>query len=274
MHKYKDDTVTIFRSLLYETNSVVVHTKDAVIVVDPCWLPHEVEEIRRYVYTILQGRSLYLLLTHSDYDHIIGYKAFPDAQVIASHRLAARSEQDKLEIVEQIKAFDDEYYLVRPYEICYPEVDWQVEAEGDTLVIGETVLNFYHALGHNDDGLFTVVEPYGLLICGDYFSDIEFPYIYFSSDEYEKTVLKLETILQRHDIKMLLTGHGNETAHIVEMKKRQLDALRYIQKMRVAISVGNKTDIDDLIKDVPFPRNMRKFHRDNQLLFEKELGIN
>ena len=270
---WKDDNTTFFRSALYETISSVIITDDCVIVVDPCWLPNEVEEIKRYVESIRENRPLYLLFTHSDYDHIIGYKAFPEATVIASHLFHKKNSKEKELIIEQIKEFDDEYYLTRGYEIVYPEVDIPIEGEETTIKIGETKLTFFQAPGHNDDGLFTIIEPAGIFLTGDYFSDIEFPYIYFNSYEYEKTILKLDPILAQYPIKLLVTGHGNATRDPSEMKKRQLDSLEYIRKMRKFVLEKNGAGMDQLISGCRFPRNMKKFHNNNHKLFQKELRV-
>ena len=91
--------------------SSVIVTEDCVIIVDPCRLPHEVEEIKQYVEQFQVNRSLYLLFTHSDYDHIIGYQAFPEAKVITSASFANKKVEEKEAIIEEIKAFDDEYYI-------------------------------------------------------------------------------------------------------------------------------------------------------------------
>jgi hydroxyacylglutathione hydrolase len=268
---WKDENTTIFRSVLYETTSTVIITEDCVLVVDPCWLPHEVEEISRYVEANRQNRPLYLLFTHSDYDHIIGCRSFPEATIIASEAFRTKSDHAKADIVEQIKAFDDEYYVTRSYEIVYPEVDLSIAGEETSLEIGQTKLTFFQAPGHNDDGIFTIIEPLGVLLTGDYFSDIEFPYIYVNSYEYEKTILKLDPILTDYPIQLLVTGHGNATRDRSEMKKRQLDSLEYIHKMREHVLAKNQEGINQLIKGCKFPRNMKKFHYNNQLLFEKEL---
>ena len=269
---WKDEHTTIFRSALYETTSSVVVTDDCVIVVDPNWLPHEIEEIQRYVDGVKEDRAIYLLFTHSDFDHIIGYRAFPEAIVIASGAFNRKSTCEKEKIIEEIKTFDDDYYISRNYEIIYPEVDHIIDGDGTSIKIGQTKLTFFQAQGHNDDGLFMIIEPIGVFFCGDYFSDIEFPFIYFSSYEYEKTILKLDDILSHFDIKLLVTGHGNPTSNTTEMKKRQQDSLEYIVKMREYVLSNNNEAIVQLIKDYKFPRNMKKTHQNNTLLMKKELG--
>ncbi len=268
---WKDHYTTLFRSALYETITTIVVTEDCVIVVDPNWLPQEIAEIKRYVNTIKRDRPLYLLFTHSDYDHIIGYRAFPNAKVIASSAFERKSLTEKKQIIEEIKTFDDEYYISRDYKIEYPKVDILIDGDDTTVNIGGTILTFYQAPGHNNDGLFTVIEPIGVFLAGDYFSDIEFPYIYFSSYQYEKSVMKLDPILSQFDIQLLVTGHGNPTRDVSEMKKRQQDSLQYIHKMREYVLTKNEEAIVEVIKNCKFPRNMKKFHHNNRLIIEREL---
>ncbi|REE68012.1 glyoxylase-like metal-dependent hydrolase (beta-lactamase superfamily II) [Paenibacillus taihuensis] len=275
MIKLQDGPLTLFESALYKTMSAVVETVDAVIIVDPCWLPHEVEEIRQYADNLAGDRSKYVLFTHSDFDHIIGYGAFADAAVIASAALADKPDADKEAILEQIRDFEHSYYLERDYEIAYPTVTHRAEADGQVLNLSEggTRLTFYQAPGHNNDGIYTVIEPLGLLFAGDYWSDIEFPYIYFSSTEYETSIRKLDTMLANRAITRLIPGHGNSTTDHGEMKRRQESDLAYIAAMRAAVRAGDQAAIDRLIEGCKFPRNMRKFHRGNQTLFERELQI-
>lgn len=272
MFRWKRGPVTLFQSDLYMTNSLVMETDDCVLVTDPCWLPREVEEIRRYVDNILGARKLLLLFTHSDFDHIIGYGAFRDAEVIASRAFADKSAGEREDILEQIRVFEDSYYLRRDYEIMYPLVDHVMEQDGQTLVFGDLKLTGYAAQGHTDDGLFTIVESAGLFIAGDYLSDVEFPYIYDSSLAYEATLGKLEQILARHPFTLLVPGHGAATDSSVELEQRREESLKYIHNMRTAVASGIQETVDALIEGCAFPRNMFNFHRSNQALIAKELA--
>jgi len=271
MLKWTKGQVTLFQSDLYMTNSIVVETPDIVLVADPCWLPREVEEIRLYVEGIRAGRKLLLLFTHSDFDHIIGYRAFPEAEVIASGAFARKELEEREEILEQIREFDDNYYIVRPYELAYPAADHLVEADGQSLVFGSTKLTFYGAQGHNSDGIFTLVEPLGLFIAGDYLSDIEFPYIYDSSISYEETLGKLELIADRHFFTLMVPGHGEAAYSLEEIRRRRAESLNYIYAMRRAVAAGDQAGVDSLISGCAFPRNLAKFHQGNRQLFEREL---
>lgn len=267
MIQYKNHQITVFQSALFCTTSTVIQTPDLILVVDPNWLAEEVEYIRRYVDKIKGNRPIFLLFTHSDYDHIIGWKAFPTAKVIASQAFV--DSKDKEKNLEQIRVFDDEYYISRDYEIAYPTVDFPIEIEGQTLIFGQTILTFYSAKGHNADGIFTVVNN-DYWIAGDYYCEVEFPYIYHSSLEYEKTLAKTETILRKHQPKLLIPGHGTVATSSVEILKRKQDALNYIHELRDSIKTGKHFDLDNLWKYYKFPRIMKKFHLANVELMKKE----
>jgi hydroxyacylglutathione hydrolase len=269
MIQYKRNDIKVFQSALFQTTSAVIATEDLVLVVDPTWLPHEVEEIRDYVVSIRNGRPLYILFTHSDYDHILGHKAFPDAITIGSKEL--NDSEDKQRIVEQIKAFDDEYYLTRDYEIVYPEIHHIVDQDAQVLQIGETVITFYKAPGHTEDGIFAIVEPVGVFIAGDYLSNIEFPYIYHDSKAYENTLRKVDYILKHHSIRLLIPGHGQITEDLQEIKRRQEESLSYIRDLRAAIHNQNQSEVDELISGCLFPRFMKKAHTENQIIMSKEV---
>ncbi|RYL88518.1 MBL fold metallo-hydrolase [Sporolactobacillus sp. THM7-4] len=268
---YTNRNVSIFRSSLQETVTTVVMSRDVVLVVDPTWLPSEVEEIKTYVDRIIGQRKLYLLFTHSDFDHIIGYNAFPGAKVIASGAFAKSSLEKQNRILSEIKSFDDEFYLTRPYKTAFPKVDHTFKRDGETFKIGDLQLTFYNAPGHNDDGMFTIIEPLGILLSGDYFCDVEFPYIYYSGELYEKTLAKLDIIMKQIDIRLMIPGHGNYTTNKQEMKKRQSDSLNYLHFMRKLIKENDQEAIDHLIDRYKFLTIMKKFHKDNMMLLKKEM---
>lgn len=271
MIHFQNDHITVFQSALYKTTATVVETRDLVLVVDPNWLPEEVDQIKQHVANIQNDRPLYLLFTHSDYDHIIGYKAFPDAKVIASRAFVDHPEKE--EPISQIHEFDDKYYIERDYEIAYPKVDIIIEEDGQELVIGETRFTFYTAPGHTPDGIFTIIEPSGIWIAGDYLSDIEFPFIEDSGMGYEETLLKAERNLREHEINLLVPGHGQVTESKANMQSRIKDAQVYIRDLRAAVENGDAVKIDDLFDTNAFPAGSRAAHVHNQTLLAAELGI-
>lgn len=266
---YKNRDIAIFQSPLFQTNASIIETEEMVLVVDPTTLPHEIIEVRNYVSNIRRHRPVYVLFTHSDYDHILGYNSIEDVSYIGSERMMSRD--DKKRIVEQIKSFDDQYYLIRDYEVSYPHIDYVVDKDGQQLIIGNTTITFYTSPGHTDDGLFAVIEPMGILVSGDYLSDIEFPYIYHNSYDYESTMAKVDTILTNHAINLLVPGHGNPTKDRQEIIKRKISSLEYIHELRSALENDDEERADKLLNEWQFLGVMSEYHKGNKDLMKREL---
>lgn len=267
-----NDNITIFQSELYKTNCTVIQTKDCIIVVDPTWLPNEVEEIQRFVYDIKENRPLYLIFTHRDWDHIIGYGAFQSTYTIGSEEMDNSTYKD--EIIQQIHEFDHKYYLDRSYDITFPVLTYTIKQNEETLIMGDTKLVFYKAPGHTNDGIITVVEPLGVLIAGDYLSDVEFPYIYDNSLNYEGTLMKLDTIINNHKISLLVPGHGSCTNSLTEISARQHQSLEYIQRLRNDVTSGkSEEETYYLIENYKYPKGMIDFHKANYALIKNECNL-
>ncbi|MBO9128423.1 MBL fold metallo-hydrolase [Bacillus sp. 165] len=271
MIQFKNKNVTVFQSALFQTNSTVIETNDLILLVDPTWLPHEIQEIQQYVATIREGKKLYLLFTHGDFDHIIGYEAFPDAIVIGSKGLHEHPNKEKK--LQLIQEFDNEYYIERTYPISFPQVDIIIEEDGQTLIIGETVLTFYFAQGHTQDGVFALVEPHGIWIAGDYLSDFELPFIYHSVKEYEKTLQKASGLVDTIEFSLLVPGHGKVTQSIAEMKRRIAASDDYLQRLKNAVVSNDTEAVQKLETELAFPSNFtRECHETNITITEKEYG--
>ncbi len=262
MVTFKNKDITIFQSPLYQTNASVSETEDLILVVDPTTLPNEIIKIRNYISEIRKNRPVYVLFTHSDWDHILGYNSIENVNYIGSDKLSHSPDKDK--IIDQIKTFDDQYYLQRDYEVSYPSIDYIVSKDNQTLTVGDTTITFYTSPGHTNDGVFAVVEPLGVLITGDYLSDIEFPYIYFNSYNYEETMDKVDTILENHVVKLLVPGHGNPTDDISEIVKRKTSSLGYIRELRNALVDKDENRADKLLKGWQFPQIMKSYHDENK----------
>ncbi|MCC7244598.1 MAG: MBL fold metallo-hydrolase [Saprospiraceae bacterium] len=265
---FRDPGVTIFQSALFQTNTTVIRTDDAVIVVDPALLPDEVLEIRRYVDTIRGKRHLSLIFTHSDYDHIAGYKAFNPDRVFMSKVMAENP--DKEQALEAVRKFDDDFYITRPYPIQYPEGSFFVFRDGVQYRQGHTKMTFYQAPGHTADGMMVVIWQLGICIAGDYLSNIEFPFIYDSSNAYVETLEKLTLIHDRNWFTKLIPGHGDPSMTINEWLKRRTEALAYIFALRESIATKVPFDENSLWDRYPFKRSLQEEHRKNLALMTRE----
>lgn len=264
MIQYDKENMKVFQSALYITTSAVIELDEAIIITDPNWLPREVEDIKVYVDEIRRNKPLYIIYTHSDYDHIIGSGAFPDAIVIASAKLSDNDHKE--DAMKKVQMFDQMYYLERSYTLAYPEVDYIVSIDGQELVIGTNKLTFYLAPGHTEDGLFTVIEPSGILLSGDYLSDVEFPFIFDSYLEYLQTIRKAKAIFSTHSISVHVPGHGHTTDSKVEMQNRLESAQEYLEQL-----LYDQENMEEVLNEkYTFFESMKDIHIENKKLAMKE----
>lgn len=265
---YKDQFVTIFQSVIFQTNTTVVATEDVVMVVDPAWLPEEVMNIKHYVDRIKGNRELFLIFTHSDYDHIIGYRAFRPDKVFMSK--AMEDNPLKEVCLEQAIEFDEKFYLTRSYPIEYPTPDFTVFRDAVQFRHNNTKMTFYLTPGHTADSMMVVIWQIGLCIAGDYLSDVEFPLIGHSSVDYEETLDKLPQIHDRNWFTRLVPGHGSPALSINDWLHRRTESLAYIYALRESIATGIPFDETSLWDRYQFPKVQQKFHADNVALMTKE----
>lgn len=257
MLRFQKDNLTVFQSALYKTTTAIIDTKQAMIMTDPNTLPGEVDEIKEFIDERIGERKLYIIYTHSDFDHVIGAGAFPEAFVIASR--AFHQEKHKRKSIKDMYVFDEKYYIERNYTHCYPTVDRLIAMDGDKLKLGEVTLTFYLAPGHTDDGLYTVIEPYGIFLSGDYLSDVEIPFINSSYREYVKTMDKTETLMKDFSIQYHIPGHGNVTDSIGEVMGRLEFSKYYLKHLRL----DSKKLESECRNRFPFFEGMRESHLEN-----------
>ncbi|WP_108670977.1 MBL fold metallo-hydrolase [Peribacillus acanthi] len=272
MIQFSKQYLTVFQSALFKTTSTVVEGDSYILIVDPNWLPNEVEAIVEFVHKIRNNRELYILFTHGDFDHIIGYKAFSDATIIGSKGL--QKHPDKERKLNLIKDFDNNYYIDRYYPIEFPVCDIVIEQDGQQLQLGDSTLTFYLAPGHSHDGLFTIIEPEGIWISGDYLSDFELPFIYDSATSYKETLQKSKQILQKHSIKVLVPGHGQTTEETDEIKDRIQVSENYLDEMIEAVQKDDIEALGEFEKRMRYPSKFTsECHKENIEIIKREFVI-
>ncbi|WP_163102385.1 MBL fold metallo-hydrolase [Peribacillus alkalitolerans] len=269
MTQYTKEHINIFQSALFKTTSTVVEGDNFILIVDPNWLPNEIEAIQKHVEKVRENRELYILFTHGDFDHIIGYKAFPEAKIIGSKGLQNHPEKEKK--LRLIKEFDHNYYIDRDYPIEFPECDIVIEKDGQTLQLGNSMVTFYLAPGHSHDGIFTIIDPLGIWISGDYLSDFELPFIYDSAIAYKGTLKKAKQILQKHVIKVLVPGHGEPTEDIEEIQNRIKISEDYLDGMKEAVLNDDIDALKSFEDRLPYTSDFTaECHKENIEIMKRE----
>ncbi|MDX1477278.1 MAG: MBL fold metallo-hydrolase [Saprospiraceae bacterium] len=259
--QFLHEHVTVFTSALYQTNSVLIETPRAVFLVDPSWLPGEVLRIRAFVEQRRRERTLYLVFTHSDFDHILGYGAFPGARVIASGPFADKL--DKIKDIAQIRAFDLAHYIERPWSLTYPEPDITIRTDGKAMHFSGTVLTGYLAPGHTREGMYLLVEPPGVWIAGDYLSDVEFPFVEDNIGAYRRTMAKTDRILRLHHVQWMVPGHGTVADSQQEILRRRDHALEYLDDLERAVGDPQAFPTEKYRSRYPFWEALQENHAKN-----------
>ena len=259
--QYERADLILFESALFRTVTTLLIGDQYLLLVDPNWLPDEVQYIADRVAPFTTDRECFLLFTHSDYDHIVGYGKFSDFRTIASRAFAQQT--DRKMALQQVVEWDDSNYISRDYPLVYPPIDRPIGGDGTELQLGEDTYVFYQAPGHNADGLLTFNRSRGILVVGDYLSNIEFPYIYHSVRDYRVTLDKLERLIRSDAVRVLVTGHGDHTEDRGEMLHRLKESRQYIDELERSVREGTPFDLEALFRRYRFPEIMQKFHEGN-----------
>ncbi len=269
--QFRSKELIIFESALFRTTTSLIIGDQYILLIDPNWLPIELDFIENIIQSLGKNAEKYLVFTHSDYDHIIGYGKFKEYKTIASKNFINNNEKES--VLNQIEKFDDEYYVTRTYEVEYPKIEIPISGDGEKLQIGFDEYQFYQAKGHNKDGIFVLNKTKKILIAGDYLSNIEFPYIYDSLKDYKQTLSKFENIVNLQSIEILVPGHGDYTAHSKEIQKRIDESKTYITELEHSIIEKKEFDETKLYTRYKFPIIMNQFHLNNIKLVKTELEI-
>jgi glyoxylase-like metal-dependent hydrolase (beta-lactamase superfamily II) len=155
-----------------------------------------------------------LLVTHADWDHVLGRLAFPDAALGCGESTAARLAASPGAVQRALRAFDDEQYIERRVPLGLGSV--QALPVPGRVSLGnaehehehEFELELHPADGHTADGTAYLAAWAGVLVCGDYLSPVEIPMISEggSPAAYAATLTRLRALVERSDT--VVPGHG------------------------------------------------------------------
>ncbi|OCT12812.1 hypothetical protein A8709_20960 [Paenibacillus pectinilyticus] len=266
--------VYVHSSHIQKMQSVILADERALYVFDPCYFTSEIEEIREYSRGLeTQERERWLILTHSDWDHIAGVHDFAGYKIVVSN---SWDEANESKMIDKVEMFDSEFYVDRPWigKMRRVPIDYRV-TDGDSIA----GLAFFEAKGHTGDGL---VSIYGdIAIVGDYLSDVEFPFIFTSSRDYERTLTKFQEMIEAFGIQTVITQHGPAAVGPAEIQRRIKVSEDYIVRARAFVEEGIRKEwsIEQIVeagRDFPYEGSpvamgIRHFHDGNLRLIWKEL---
>lgn len=175
-------------------------------VIDSPVLPEELEMLPSVLVQAGFPEPSGLLATHADWDHVLGPLAFPGTPLGCAESSAQRLRAEPGEAQRELRSFDEELYLDRPRPLGLGAV--QALPVPGHLEIGEESLELHPTGGHTPDGMAIVAAWAGVLVCGDYLSEIEIPMLNPGGDveEYLSTLERLRPLLGR--VEHVVPGHG------------------------------------------------------------------
>jgi glyoxylase-like metal-dependent hydrolase (beta-lactamase superfamily II) len=217
----------VVTSRLWQTNATAIRRGEECLLIDSPYFPDELELL-----PALLAQAGFepdgLLATHADYDHLLGRLAFPGLALGVGWPTAERLRSEPGAAQRELRNADAEHYVARPAPLALGQ--YQELPVPGSIEIGDAELELHATDGHAPDGTAFVARFAGLLVCGDYLSDVEIPLIARagSLDDYRATLARLTPLVEAAET--IVPGHGSphdrETAlRILDEDADYLDAL-------------------------------------------------
>jgi glyoxylase-like metal-dependent hydrolase (beta-lactamase superfamily II) len=202
--------VVVVRSAFWQTTCTIVHRTAAdgageCFVIDSPVLPDELDALPMVVAQAGWEPSG-LLCTHGDWDHLLGRLAFPDAALGCAETTGARLRAKPGEAQRELREFDEENYVERPRPLSLGQV--QTLPVPGRIDIGDAEIEVLPADGHTADGMALRIPWAGVVVCGDYLSPVEIPWLSEtgSRDAYLATLGRLRPWVE--EATWVVPGHG------------------------------------------------------------------
>jgi glyoxylase-like metal-dependent hydrolase (beta-lactamase superfamily II) len=195
--------VIVFISEVWQTTCTAVRSADEGFLIDSPVYPDELDGLPG----VLEQAGFPvsgLLVTHADWDHLLGRQAFPEAALGLSEASAARLEAEPGRAQRDLRRFDEEHYVAgrKPLQL----VGLQHLPVPGRLDLGpEQELELHPAPGHTSDGTAIYLPWANVLVAGDYLSPVEIPMVTSIAD-YRSTLERFRPLVER--VETVVPGHG------------------------------------------------------------------
>jgi glyoxylase-like metal-dependent hydrolase (beta-lactamase superfamily II) len=208
----------VVTSGFWQTNAIALRVGEEAVLVDSPYLPDELDALSG----LLAGAGFEpdgLLATHADFDHLLGRLAFPGMTLGLAESSVERLRREPGAAQRELRQYDAEFYVSRPAPLALGQV--QALPVPGHVEIGDRELELHPAEGHTPDGMALFDRAQGLLIVGDYLSDVEIPWISEGGSlaDYRATLARLAPLVE--EATTVVPGHG--APHDRETTLRLLD---------------------------------------------------
>ncbi len=196
----------VVTSRMWQTTATAVRAGGEAILVDAPYFPDELDALPALLaQTGFEPNGL--VATHGDFDHLLGRLAFPGLALGVCDSTAERLGREPGAAQRVLRDYDDEHYVRRPQPLSLGQV--QGLPVPGRLDLGEEEIELHPADGHTADGVALLARSLGLLVVGDYLSDVELPMISEggSLQAYRATLARLAPLVE--EAETVVPGHGS-----------------------------------------------------------------
>jgi len=181
--------------------------------------PSSIPEIVDYCKKVKGDRKLYVVNTHSHFDHIWGNSAFKDWEIIAHRKcfevIKSEGENTLKEISEKYPEWiKEEIELVLPNFIFEKEINFY-DRDGNVEI--------KHLPGHTEDSSVIIIRPENILIAGDMVED-PFPLLERTGID---TYIRNLKYLEDRNFSRVIPSHGQRQDSLLIK-----DNIHYLEELR------------------------------------------
>jgi glyoxylase-like metal-dependent hydrolase (beta-lactamase superfamily II) len=208
----------VVTSGFWQTNAIALRAGEEAVLIDSPYLPAELDALP----SLLAGAGFEpdgLLATHADFDHLLGRLAFPAMTLGLGESSVEYLQRSPGAPQRALRRYDDQFYVTRPAPLALGQV--QALPVPGHVELGDRELELHPAEGHTPDGMALFDRAQGILVVGDYLSDVEIPWISEGGSlaDYRATLARLAPLVE--EATTVVPGHG--APHDRETALRLLD---------------------------------------------------
>ncbi|HEX6460043.1 MAG TPA: MBL fold metallo-hydrolase [Thermoleophilaceae bacterium] len=195
----------VVTSLIWQTNATAIRAGGETLLVDSPYFPEELEALPPLLRQAgFEPNALFA--THADYDHVLGRFAYPDLTLGVGDPTMERIRAFPGEAQRELRDEDARNYVVRPAPLALAGMQ-SLPVPG-YVELGDQELELHPADGHTSDGTALLARFADLLICGDYLSPVEIPWISNGGSvaDYRATLARLAPLVD--SVELVVPGHG------------------------------------------------------------------
>lgn len=204
--------VLVVTSALLQVNCVIVRggvegtEGGETFVIDSPVLPDELDALPALLEQAQFPTPSGLLVTHGDWDHLLGRLAFPGVALGCAESTAERLRATPGEAQRELRAFDEDLLIERARPLALGAV--QALPVPGRCAVGDRDLELHPTDGHTPDGMAVMVPWASVLVVGDYLSTVELPTLGDGGDlsAYLATLERLRGLIVRSE--HVVVGHG------------------------------------------------------------------